>query len=597
MPTYTAPLRDIRFVLYEMLQVQNCSNLPRFENASTDVIDAILEEGAKLCQEVLQPLNRTGDEEGCHWNDGKVTTPKGFKEAYKLFREGGWTSLGCDPEYGGQGLPHIVGFVMSEMITAANMSFGMYPGLSHGAYEAIHAWGTDEQKKKWLPKIVSGEWSGTMNLTEPHCGTDLGMIRTKAEPQPDGSYKITGTKIFISAGEHDLTENIVHLTLAKIPGGPDGIKGISLFIVPKFKVDDQGKIVGPNGVRCGSIEHKMGIKASSTCVLNFDDAVGYLIGEKHKGMRGMFTMMNAARLGVGIQGLGLAEVSRQNAVTYARERLQGRSLSGVKAPDKPADPIIVHPDVRRMLLSMRAFTEGTRALALWMGLTIDLAEGHPDAEMRKECEDLLALLTPILKAYGTDGGFETTVTGMQCFGGHGFIREHGMEQFVRDARITQIYEGANGVQALDLVGRKLPANLGRSLRRFFHPLDAFLKENMANPALKDFVPPLFKAFARLQQATAYIAEKGMARPEEAGAAATEYLRLFALVALGWMWTRMAKISADKLASGGGEDPDFYKTKLVTGRFYMERILPDTASLQARCMAGAKTLMELDAAAF
>jgi alkylation response protein AidB-like acyl-CoA dehydrogenase len=597
MPTYTAPLRDIRFVLNEVLQVQNYANIPHFAEATPDVVDAILEEGAKVCQEVLQPLNRSGDEEGCTWKDGKVTTPKGFKEAYKMFREGGWTALGCDPAYGGQGLPYYVGIVMSEMISSANMSFGMYPGLSHGAYHSIHRWGTEEQKKKWLPKIVNGEWSGTMNLTEPHCGTDLGLIRTKAEPQPDGSYKITGTKIFISAGEHDLTENIVHLTLAKIPGGPDGIKGISLFIVPKVLVNDDGSLGKPNAVRCGSIEHKMGIKASSTCVLNFDEATGYLIGDKHKGMRAMFTMMNAARLGVGVQGIALAEVAYQNAANYARDRVQGRSLSGTKAPDKPADPIIVHPDVRRMLLNVRAFVEGSRMLALWAGLAVDLHEGHPDAEVRKESDDLLGLITPILKAYGTDGGFESAVTSMQCFGGHGYIREHGMEQFVRDARITQIYEGANGVQALDLVGRKLPANLGRSLRRFFHPLDAFLKENMANPALKDFVPPLFKAYARLQQATAHIAEKGMARPEEAGAAATEYLRLFALVALGWMWARMAKVASEKLAAGGGEDPDFYKTKLVTGRFFMERVLPDTASLQLRCMAGAKTLMELDAAAF
>jgi alkylation response protein AidB-like acyl-CoA dehydrogenase len=602
MPTYRAPLSDIRFVLDDVLQMQNFSNLPGFADATPDTTAAIFEEGAKLMQEVMQPLNQVGDQQGCKLADGVVTTPPGFKEAYKAYCDGGWPALTADTEYGGQGLPHVIGFALSEMMCSANLAFGMYPGLSHGAYAAILTHGSDEQKKTYLPKLTTGEWAGTMNLTEPHCGTDLGLMRTKAEPQPDGSYKITGTKIFISAGEQDLTSNIIHLVLAKIPGGPAGIKGVSLFIVPKFMVNKDGSLGARNGVACASLEHKMGIHGNSTCVLNYDNAVGYMIGEKHKGMRAMFTMMNAARLGVGIQGLGLAEVAYQNAAQYAKDRIQGRALRGAQAADKAADPIIVHPDVRRMLLDIRAFVEGARALALWAGLLVDFAHKHPDEEERKAADDLLGLLTPMIKAYLTDQGYQSATAAQQVFGGHGYIREHGMEQFVRDARITMLYEGANGIQALDLVGRKLPTGMGRLLRRFFHPVDQFLRDNLADPVIgKDYVQPLAKAFARLQTATGFVAEQGMKNPEEAGAASTDYLKLFALVAMGYMWARMAKVASAKLAAGAGNgaggDADFYKTKLVTGRYFMERVLPETSSLLSKVQAGARTLMELDAAAF
>ena len=600
MPTYRAPLADIRFVLNDVLKLQNYANLPGFAEATPDVVDAILDEGSKFVEEVIQPLNQVGDREGCRLENGNVFTPEGFREAYKAYCEGGWGGLTSDPEYGGQGLPYTIGVAMTEMLNSANLAFTMYPGLTHGAYAAILAHGTDEQKRTYLPKLISGEWTGTMNLTEPHCGTDLGLMRTKAEPQPDGSYRITGTKIFISAGDHDLADNIIHLVLAKIPGGPEGIKGVSLFIVPKFLVNADGSLGARNGVSVGSIEHKMGIHGNSTCVLNYDNAVGYLIGEKHKGMRAMFTMMNAARLGVGIQGLGIAEVAYQNGAAYARDRLQGRSISGTKAADKPADPIIVHPDVRRMLMTIRAFTEGARALALWTGLQIDFAHRHPDAEQRKAADDLAALLTPVVKAYLTDMGYESATMAQQVFGGHGYIREHGMEQFVRDARITMIYEGANGVQALDLVGRKLPSGMGRLLRRFFHPVEQFLQDNMADSAIgKDFVMPLAKAFARLQTATAFVAEQGLKNPDEAGAASVDYLRLFALVTLGYLWAQMAKTAQAKLKElpEADERRAFYRNKIVTGRFFMERVLPDTAALVAKVQAGSRSMMELEAAAF
>ncbi len=599
MPSYTAPVTDMRFVLHEVLNIQNYANIPGFADATPDTIDAILEGGAQIMQEVIQPLNQVGDREGCKWNNGEVTTPTGFKEAYKAYCEGGWTGLTSDPDYGGQGLPHVIGIALSEMMCSANLAFGMYPGLSHGAYEALHAYGTPEQKAMYLPKLVSGEWTGTMNLTEPHCGTDLGLMRTKAEPQDDGSYKITGTKIFISAGEHDLAPNIIHLVLAKIPGGPPGIKGVSLFVVPKFLVNQDGSLGARNGVSCGSIEHKMGIHGNTTAVLNYDGATGWLVGDPHKGMRAMFVMMNAARLGVGIQGLGIAEVAYQNAAAYAKDRLQMRSISGTKFPDKPADPIIVHPDVRRMLMSIRAFAEGARALGLWAGLMVDLAKKHPDDEQKKINEDMLALLMPVVKAYFTDYGYESATMAQQVLGGHGYIAEWGMEQFVRDARITMIYEGANGVQALDLVGRKMPEGFGRLLRRFFHLVSGYIQDNMMDPDIgRDFVQPLAKSFARLQTATGFIAEAALKNPDEAGAASTDFLRIFALTAIAFMWAQMAKTAAAKIKSGDGlAAKEFYETKIAVGRFFIDRMLPDTASHLAKLQAGAKSMMALDAANF
>ncbi|CCG41463.1 acyl-CoA dehydrogenase C-terminal domain-containing protein [Magnetospirillum molischianum] len=594
MASYTAPLRDMRYVLFDLMEGDGLASLPGFEDFTRDLIDPVLDEAAKICEQVLHPINRSGDEEGCAFENGVVRTPKGFREAYTLFREGGWTSISCDPAHGGQGWPKSVGILIEEMICSANLSFGMYPGLSHGAYVALHAHGSDELKDTYLPKLVDGTWSGTMCLTEPHCGTDLGLLRTKAIPEGDGSYKITGTKIFISAGEHDLTENIIHLVLARLPDAPKGVKGISLFLVPKYRLKEDGTPGASNGVSCGSIEHKMGIKASSTCVMNFDDSIGWLVGEPNKGMRAMFAMMNTERLSVGVQGLGLAEASYQGAVTYARERLQGRALTGVKHPDKPADPIIVHPDVRRMLLTHRAYVEGSRALAAWVGRAIDHEEHHPDPAVRAEAEEFVALMTPVVKALLTDLGFEATNLGMQVFGGHGFIREHGMEQYVRDCRIAQIYEGTNGIQALDLVGRKLPAHAGRNLRRFFHPVSAFIEAKVEDEQLGEFVQPLAKAFVRLQQATAQVARAGMANPDEAGAAATDYLRLLGLTALGYLWAKMAEISLAKL----NDDPDgFHRAKVATARFYVERVLPQTNALFAMVMAGGKSMMDFDEAAF
>jgi alkylation response protein AidB-like acyl-CoA dehydrogenase len=600
MPTYKAPLREMRFLLHDVLGYEReVGTLPGYADASPDVIDAVLAEAAKLCENELQPLNLPGDKEGCHYENGVVRTPEGFADAYRTFREGGWCGLACDAAYGGQGLPKVVNFAVEEMISSANMSFGMYPGLSLGAYNAIEKYAERELKQLYLPKLADGTWSGTMCLTEPHCGTDLGLIRTRAEPDDQGSYRISGTKIFISAGEHDLTENIVHLVLAKLPDAPPGTRGISLFLVPKFlpkRVGDGWEPGMRNGVRCGSIEHKMGIKASSTCVLHFEDARGWLVGERHKGMRAMFAMMNAARLGVGIQGLALAEVSYQNAAAYAKDRLQGRALGGAAAPDKPADPLIVHPDVRRMLLKARAVTEGARALAMLTGMRIDVLTRHTDPATRAEAEDFVSLLTPVIKALFTDHGFDAANLAVQVHGGHGYIHEYGVEQFVRDARIAQIYEGANGIQALDLVGRKLPAGGGRMLRQFFHPVQRFIEDNLENAALAEFVGPLVKAFSRLQQLTLWIAQQGLADPEEAGAAASEYLRFFGLTALGWTWCLMAKAAHEKLAAG--EDPDgFYSAKLATARFYFQRVLPETAALGLSIMSGKKPVMELQDASF
>jgi alkylation response protein AidB-like acyl-CoA dehydrogenase len=600
MPVYKAPLDEIRFILNDVLGYEkSVAALPGYGEASFDVVAAVLEAAAKLAENELQPLNLAGDKEGCHYENGVVRTPKGFKEAYETFRAGGWTGLTCDPKFGGQGLPKVVGFAVEEMITAANMSFGMYPGLSHGAYNAIERHASDDLKNLYLPKLADGSWSGTMCLTEAHCGTDLGQIRSKAVPADDGSYRITGTKIFISAGEHDLTENILHLVLAKLPDAPPGIKGISLFLVPKFlpKKNGEGWVAGPaNGVRCGSIEHKMGIKASSTCVINFEDSKGWLVGKKHKGMRAMFAMMNAARLGVAIQGLALAEVAYQNGAAYAKERLQGRALGGAAKPEKPADPIIVHPDVRRMLLKQRAVTEAARALAYWTGMELDRFSHHPDESVRAEADDFVALMTPIMKAFFTDHGSAAANETVQVHGGHGYIHETGVEQFARDARIAQIYEGANGIQALDLIGRKLPTGGGRLLRRFFHPAQAFIEANMADPALAEFVGPFAKAFARLQQLTLWVAQQGLSDPEEAGAAASEYLRFFGLVALAWMWCRMAKVALSRIAAK--DDPKgFHAAKLATARFYMNRVLPETAALGLSIMSGKKPLMEMAEAAF
>jgi alkylation response protein AidB-like acyl-CoA dehydrogenase len=597
MTTYKAPLRDIRFVLHELLDVETLAALPGLEEASADLVDAVVEEGARLCENVLFPLNRPGDEEGCSFENGVVRAPEGFKEAYEQFREGGWIGLASDPEYGGQGLPKALKFVVDEMVCSANLSFSTYPGLSAGAYNAIAAHGSAEQKALFLPKLTSGAWSGTMCLTEPQCGTDLGLIRTRAEPSDDGSYRVTGTKIFISAGEHDLTENIVHLVLARLPDAPAGIKGISMFLVPKFLPQPDGSAGPRNGLACGAIEHKMGLKASATCVMNFDEATGWLIGEPHRGMRAMFTMMNDARLEVGIQGLGVAETAYQSAVAYALERLQGRALTGARFPDRPADPILVHPDVRRMLLTMRAVVEGARALASWAGMASDVAKRHPDPQARQDADDLLALLTPVIKAYFTDQGSLCANLGVQVMGGHGYIAEWGMEQLVRDARITQLYEGANGIQALDLIGRKVPAHFGRYLRSFFHPVLAFIEQHQADPGFGEFVMPLAKAFARLQQVTLHLAQLGLKNPDEAGAASSDYLRLFALVAMAYMWARAARVAQAKLAGGGAEDARFYEAKLATARFFMTKLLPENSALFAQIMAGAAPVMAFDDAAF
>lgn len=590
MATYKAPIRDMQFVMYELMNADKLSEMPGFEEATRDLIDPVMEEASKITQDVLFPLNRSGDEEECQWVDGKVTTPSGFKEAYKLFREGGWTAISCDPNYGGMGMPKTVNTMIEEMICSANLSFGMYPGLSYGAYTAMHGFASDELKDIYLPKLVDGTWSGTMCLTEPHCGTDLGLCRTKADPQDDGSYLVTGTKIFISAGEHDLTDNIIHLVLARTPDAPKGIKGISLFVVPKYLPDADGEAGEFNNVSCGSIEHKMGIKASATCVMNFDNAKGWLVGTLNKGMQGMFAMMNQERLAVGVQGLGLAEASYQGAVEYAKERLQGRSLSGVKHPDKAADPIIVHPDVRRMLMTQRAYIEGCRALGGWVAEELDISRKHPDEKRRGEADEFVQLMTPIVKALFTDLGFECANHGMQVFGGHGFIREHGMEQYVRDCRIAQIYEGTNGIQALDLIGRKMPDKAGRLLRRFFHPVQAYIEQNVMDDELGEFVQPLAKAFGRLQQVTAYLAQVGMSKPEEAAAGATEYLRLFGLVGLAYMWCRSVEVAKDNLE---GSEADFYKAKMTTARFYMQKLLPQASSLATSIMAGGSSMMELE----
>ena len=597
MQTYTAPLRDMRFVLHELNDSAALRTLPGLEDMAPDLLDSILEEAGKFLTSVLLPLNAAGDAEGCRYADGVVRTPKGFKEAYRAFVDGGWGSLSSDPKYGGQGVPASVAKLVEEMICGCNLSFGLYPGLSHGAYLALKSHGSEALKSLYLPKLVNGTWSGTMCLTESQCGTDLGMLRTRAVPQADGSYRLNGSKIFISAGEHDLTENIIHLVLARLPDAPPGIRGISLFVVPKFLPKPDGTVGARNGVKCTGIEHKMGIKASSTCQMTFDEAAGWLVGEPHKGMRAMFVMMNSERLSVGTQGLGLGEVAYQSAVAYAKDRLQGRSLSGPQQPAKAADPIIVHPDVRRMLMTMRAYNQGCRALGVWVANALDRMERLPDSPERTAAEDLIALMTPVVKAMFTDLGFESANLALQTYGGHGFIVDHGMEQFVRDARIAMIYEGTNGVQALDLVGRKLPANMGRSLRAFFHPVAALIEANGSDPTIGPLVQALAKAFGALQLATGFIAQKGLSDPEEAGAASTDFLRMLGLVSLGFMWAKMAKIAADKLPAAQGEDAAFYRAKGVTAAFYFDRILPQVGSLLYAIKSGKGSTMALAEAAF
>ncbi len=592
MPSYHAPVKDMQFLLQEVLDVTGLP-IPGYQDMDRDLTAAVLEEAGKLASQVLAPLNRVGDIEGCQLENGVVRTPAGFKAAYRQMQAGGWMGLDCDPDFGGQGMPYLLGTAVGEMFVSANMAFNMYQGLTHGAYSAIHAHGSADQKAQYLPNMVSGDWSGTMNLTEPHCGTDLGLMRSKAEPQPDGSYRITGQKVFISAGEHDLTANIIHLVLAKAPGGGEGTRGVSLFIVPKFLVNSDGSLGPRNLLSAGKIEEKMGIHGNATCVMNYDGATGFLLGDLHKGMRAMFTMMNEARVGVGLQGYAQAEAAYQNAVTYAKDRLQGRDITGAKNPTGPADPIIVHPDIRRSLMDQKSFIEGARAFTFWGAQLIDQARRTNDPL----AEGLISLLTPVIKGFQTDKGFECAIAAQQVYGGHGYIEESGMSQFARDARIAMIYEGANGVQALDLVGRKLPAESGKHVMGFFDLVKSFIKENEADAVLKaGFLDPLKKASKDLQAAGVYFVQKGLKDPNNALAGSTDFLHLFGHVCLGLMWARMAKSAQAALATATS-DREFYQNKLSTGRHYMARQLPATALHLARIESGAETVMALAADAF
>ena len=592
MPVYRAPVQDTLFLLNDVLGIERYANLPGFANATPDMVEAVLTEAGKFCEEILFPINQSGDLEGCtRHDDGSVTTPKGFKEAYKAYSDAGWGLLTAPEEFGGQGLPHVIGFPVEEYRNAANQAFAMYPGLTQGATAAILVKGSDEQKATYVPKMIAGEWGGTMNLTEPHCGTDLGLIRTRAVPNGDGSYAVTGTKIFISSGEHDLTENIIHLVLAKTPDAPDSVKGISLFIVPKFLVNDDGSLGTRNTLSCGSIEHKMGIHANSTCVMNYDGAKGWMVGEENKGLAAMFVMMNAARLGVGIQGLGQADVAYQNAVQYAQDRRQGRALTGPKDPQEKADPLFVHPDVRRMLMDGKATVEGLRALCTWGALQVDLAHLAETEEERQRADDLVSLLTPVIKGFGTDKGYEVATNAQQVFGGHGYIEEQGMSQYVRDARITMIYEGANGVQAMDLVGRKLAQNGGRAIQAFFAIVDEECARAKDNEALADFAGRLEKANGELKAATMWFMQNGMANPNNVGAGAHHYMHILGIVALGSMWLMMAEAAQKALAEERGNKA-FLEAKLITARYFGERFLPDAGSLRRKIEAGSEAMMAL-----
>ncbi len=598
MTTYRAPIQDSLFVLNDVLQIQNYNNLPGFADATPDMIEAILGEAGKIAEEVLHPLNQVGDREGCTWHeDHSVTTPAGFKEAYDVYTGSGWGSLPFPEEYGGQGLPATLNAAVQEYVSASNMAFGMYPGLTAGAAAALIEHASEEQKQAYVPKMLAGEWSGTMNLTESHCGTDLGLMRTKAVPQEDGTYKISGQKIWISAGEHDLSENIIHLVLARIEGAPDGVDGISLFIAPKYLLDANGDPGERNGLSCGSLEHKMGINGNATCVMNYEDATGYLVGTEHRGLKAMFVMMNEARLGVGAQGLAQSEIAYQNAADWARDRLQGRSISGVKFPDQKADPIIVHPDIRRILMTVRAFNEAARTLICWTTLKGDISRRSDDADEIQAADDYMELLTPVVKGVITDIGFNNTVLSQQVFGGTGYTTEQGVEQFVRDARIAMIYEGANGIQALDLVGRKLPGNGGRAVQAYFKEVGKFCSSHKQNDAMSPYIAPLSKALSDLQTATMWLVQNGMSEPDNAGAASTDYMHLFGLVALGHMWALMAATAQQKLESGSDQSKQFLENKLLTGKFFMERIIPASATHLVRIQSGADTMMALDAEAF
>ena len=596
MPSYTPPLRDMQFVMHEVLNViDELKAIPQHADLDADTLNAVLEEGGKFAVEVTEPLNLSGDAEGCTLDKTthEVTTPKGFKDAYKQYVEGGWAALSCDPAYGGQGLPFVANQCFYELLNGANQAWTMYPGLSHGAYEALHAHGTDEQKKTYLPKLTSGEWTGTMCLTEPHCGTDLGMLRSKAEPLADGTYKITGNKIFISAGEHDFTDNIVHLVLARLPDAPKGSKGISLFLVPKYLVNADGSLGERNPVFCTGLEHKMGIHGNATAQIALDGAVGTLVGEPNKGLQAMFVMMNAARLGVGNQSLGLTEVAYQNALVYAKDRIQMRSLSGPKAKDLAADPIIVHPDVRKMLLTAKAYAEGGRAMSIYCAMMLDKALHHPDEKVRKDSDEIVALLTPIVKAFITDNGFAATNHAMQVFGGHGYIHETGMEQFVRDARINMIYEGTNTVQSLDLLGRKVLGNQGATLRKFGKQIEALVREEGVNEKMAEFINPLGYLADQMTKFTTEIGFKGFTNPDEVGGASVDYLRVAGHLVFAYFFARMASVALKKIAEGSA-DP-FYTAKLQTARFYFARLFPETASLMRTARSGVANLMDTDAA--